>query len=683
MSFPGPGGAAWGLALLAWAALAGIVGELVRSLTARFVNLWRRPEPIERGLVDFYLGGAVLYLVAAVPWDAFVAPVVYLLPIAATALVVTVAVRASRRLGWTDELLASLAPIGRPAYLLVILSALALFAVELWVAVPVGTGNTYDSSLLTLYTSLLVHNHTTPQSFAPFASTGILYPQATTVWLGWSQIVFGLPPARTALLVTPLFFGLAPLAGFAFGRRMFASERAGLAMALLLAWVGPGTRNLVYGSNDFVFAFPLVLLLAGYAVVWLRASPPRFSDALAFGLLTGYSAALNPVGAQWLLLALPVAALLARPRFGGRARAWFARWGVAVGGALIGIVPSLYVLALGRSNSGFVPGAAAPAAGTPTGITESQFLGAVDPFLFGPSDTGLSPIAALRLEIALLIVVGLAILFLVDRPSALGRYFEAFRLFLAGAVVALVGLLAVLWLASTGFRPAVLLGWVSSSAELSTWLFALFGLVAAVPLALAFERFVGWLRRARRSPTGVPEGPPPARPARPPRSVYRVLVPMAVALVIVVPGVVLTPTELPPALSGIYHDFGNVTQADFELFGYAGAHLPAGARVLVAPGSAGQFLAGYCPDIVLLYPMAPGFETVNASYELLLRDLPNGTLDAADSGALTVLQVGYIVVTGNSTTLWPAFSPRPFLADPGSYPELFHEGDAYLFARPG
>lgn len=683
MGIPGPGGAEWALGLLAWAGLAAIVGEFLRALVAPVVPLWRRPEPIERGLLDFYLGGALLYLVAAVPWGGFVAPVVDLLPLAAAVGLGALAVRAFRRAGGSHELLASLAPLRRPVYAIVLLSALGLFLVELAVAMPVATGNTYDSSLLTLYTSLLLQNHTIPLSFAPYASTGLLYPQGTTVWLGWAQMLFGLPPARTALLVTPLFLGLAPLSGFVFGRRLFGTERAGLAVALMIAWVGPGTRSIVFGSNDFVFAFPLVLLLAGQAVVWLRPPLVRSTDALAFGLLLGYSAAMNPVGAEWLIVALPIAALVARPRFGGHVRDWFRRWGILVGSALVAVVPSLYVLVLGRSSPGFVPGATAGLSGHPTGISESQFFGALDPFLFGSSDTGISPLAALRLELAILIVVGLAVLFLVARDSALGSYLEPFRVFAAGMAASLVALLAVLWAASAGIAPAIAFSNLSSLSELSYWLFTLFGLVAAVPLALSLERFAGWVGRANPPPS--PASPPVRRARRsgPPPSVARIVLPLAVALLMVVPGVVLTPTELPPFLAGQYHDFGNVTSADFDLFEYAADHLPSGARVLVAPGSAAEFLPGYCSHIVLLYPMIPGWSTVNASYERLVRDLPNATLGPADVQALADLEVGYVVVTGNSTTLWPAFSPRPFLSDPAGYDPLFAEEDAYLFAVVG
>ena len=150
---------------------------------------------------------------------------------------------------------------------------------------------------------------------------------------------------------------------------------------------------------------------------------------------------------------------------------------------------------------------------------------------------------------------------------------------------------------------------------------------------------------------------------------------------IVVPGVALTPTELPPVLSELYHDFGNVSAADFALLSYAGAHLPAGARVLIAPGSAAGFLPGYAPDLVLVYPLVPGWEWLNSSYRVVVSQLTNATLNATGVAALASLDVGYIIVTGNNTVLWPPFSPAPLLAEPGAFPLVWSEGDAYLFER--
>jgi len=660
-----------------------VLGEFVRLLAARRIPAWREAEPIQRTLLDFYLGGAVLYLLAAVPFGLFLAPVVFALPIVGAVGLAAYVLSRGRR-GRSTTFISTLRPLARPTYWLVLVSAAALFAIELALADPVGTGNTFDSGLLTTYTGLLLHNHTIPLFFRPYATTSILYPQGTTVWLGWAQLVFGLPPARTSLLVTPLFIALAPLGGFVFGRRMFGSERAGVAMALMLAWLAPATRGMVAGSNDFVFAFPLVFLLAGEAASWLRSPPPVFADALGFGLLAGYSAAMNPVGAEWLFPALLLGGLLAHPVYGGHIRRWFLGWGTALASALVGVLPSLYVLAQGFASPGFVPGAAPAPSGYPVGITTSQFIGNIDPFLFRTQDVQLSPIPSLRVELAILIALGLAVLVLVGRNSALGRYLEQFRTFVIGGGVSLVALLAVLWVSSSGWASAVAFGRITSAAELSTWLFTLYVTVASVPLLLALERLHGTLS----SPEPVPPVSSPARRrgslrAGAPYGTLRVLLPLAIALVVVVPGVALTPTALPPVLNKLYQDFGNVTAHDFALLDYAGSHLPSGARVLVAPGSAGDFLPGYASDFVLLYPLVPGWPWINASYRLVVDELSNATLDAAGLSALASLDVEFIIVTGNSTVLWPAFSPAPLLADRAAFSEIWNQGDAYLFARTG
>ncbi len=673
MSFPGPPGALWAIALPAWAGAILLVGEVVRGYAARAVGWWADLDPIERALLDLYLGGAVLYLVAALPLGAFGLAVVAGAPVVAGILLIVRAVRGRRRgLGSAVGKLAE--PFARPWAWLALGSAVALFGVELVPALSVGTGNTFDSSLLTTYVALLLHHGTIPLSFRPYENAQILYPQASTVWIASAQLTFGLPPARSSLLITPLFLALEPLAGYALGRRLLGRETAGAAFALALAWLGPGTRAWVGGSNDFVFAAPLVLLLAAQMGPWARGGGVRWTDALGFGVLVGYSAALNPVGAEWLMPAILVVGALANPSFGGRILAWVARWGVAVLSSLVGISPSLYTLVLGVRSPGFIPGAPAGAAGAPEGISLAQFFGSIDPFLFRTGDVQLSPVPVLRVELAALLVLGVAVLLLAERSGPWDRTVAPLRAWALGAGAALVGLLALLTAASVPGSPVRPLAYVTNGQELSGSLFVVFGLVAAVPLFWAFER----LGQAPAEPTG-------SRPARTVVSIERSpdtvrrLLPLALALVVVVPGVVLTPTQLAPVLSELYGDFGHVTPDDFALLSYAGANLPTGSRVLVAPGSAAEFLPGYAASIVLLYPMEPGLPYVNASYALLVRELSNGTLDGAGRSALASLDVGYVAVTGTNTILWPPFSPAPLLADPGSFVPVFQAGNDYLF----
>ncbi len=676
MSLPGPAGAAWALGLVAWAGASVVVGELARAVGARWVSSWRTLEPVERLLLDFYLGGAAMFLAAALPFGVFTSALAFGVPAAAAVvLAVWVVVRRHRptvRAEARALLEAPPLPVG-----LVLATATLLLALELAVALPIPTGNTYDSSLLTLYVSLLVRNHSIALSFRPYAAVGLLYPQGTTVWLGWAQLLFSLPPARTSLLVTPLFFALVPLGAYVFGRRAFRSEWAGVALAVFFAAVGSWTRVLVAGSNDFVFAFPLVLLLAGRSFDWLRGSLPRAPDAAAFGLLVGYSAALNPVGAEWLLPALLLAGLFARPAFAGAAVRWLARWALALATAFVALIPTFYVLVQGWNSPGLTPGAGAAPAGSTVGITSPQFVGSIDPYLFGPNDVWLSPLPWLRAELAILLTVGLALLLLVPRASAVGRYLDSFRRFAAAAALVLIALLGVLWAGSDGFGPGVRLADITNAAELSIWLFALYTLIAGTVLVLLVE----WLVARVRAP--VSDAPVARRPSGPAGTapVGRTAVIVLLVLVLVVPGAALTPTELPPVLTELYRDFGNVSAADLALLEYAGAHLPAGSRVLIAPGSAAGFLPGYAADLVLLYPLVPGWEWLNASYRVIVSQLTNATLNASGLSAMAALDVGYVIVTGNNTVLWGAFSPAPLLADPSTFDELWHESDAYLFER--
>ncbi|MGB6500973.1 MAG: hypothetical protein WBG19_06210 [Thermoplasmata archaeon] len=678
MAVPGPPDALWAAALLVWAIAAAVLGEAVRFVGGRWVPFWRVSEPIERFLLDLYLGGAALYLVAALPIDAFGRPVVFGLPIAA-GLGLGVAALARRRAGIRPALDRTFSALIGWAPALALLTALGLYLVEISAALPVGTGNTYDSSLLTTYTALLLQHGHLPISFQPYASSMILYPQGTTVWLGAAQLDFGLPPARTALLVTPLFLSIAPLSGYVFGRRLFGTPRAGAAVALVVGALGPATRSLVGGSNDFAIAFPLVLLLAAHSLDWVRAEPPGWGDALGFGLILGYSAALNPVGADWLFPAL-LGLTLARgaPGIRGALRR-LSRWIAALAASLVAIAPTLYVLALGLRSPGFVPGAPIPPTPGATGISLAQLYGSIDPFLFRAGDIELAPIPAVRAELAILLVVGVGLLLLWPRDRDSRPELSRFGGWALAAGTSTIAWLLLLTAAGAGWPVAREISYLSSGAELSIWLFTVYGLVAAVPLVLLFDR----LARPPPSPSTPPSPSSGFRRARTGARSGPAALPafaLIVSLAILAPGIVLTPTDLSSVLREEYADFGSVSSADFALLACAGANLPAGSRVLVAPGSAAEFLPGYARGITLLYPLVPDWPWESAAYRTVVAQLTNGTLDSVGTSALASLHPSFIAVTMNNTVLWKAFWPNPFLHEPSVYPVVFHQGDAYLFS---
>jgi hypothetical protein len=675
VSFPGPDGAVWGLALvlLAFAVLA--IGEAIRSGLAPRIPLLRAPEPFERLLVDLYLGGGAFFLLAEIPGRFFFPNSVQALLVLGGLVTFLLAVRHRRKVSdggaaieqWFRLLL-------RPSRALVLVAVLGLFVLELATASAAATGNTFDSSLLATYTALLLHEHGVPLSFAPVISQGLLYPQGTTVWLGIAQVLFPLEPARTPLLVTPLFLALSPLGAFVVGARFFGTERAGAAFGLTFALIGSWTRVMTAGSNDFVLAFPLVLLLVAWSREWWRLPGISWSNALAFGALLGYSAALNPVGAQWLLPTLLIGGLLAVPAWSGSVRRWFSRWLAALAAALVALAPTVYVFAEGISSPNFQTGSAAAPAGSPTGISTPHFIGAIDPYLFRPTDVWLSPIPGLRFELAILLTLGIGVLLLVPTRAAGGGRLDPFRRFMAAGLFSAVLLIGVLWAASARVPGTLAFAAITNGDELSIWLFTLYTMIATLPLVFLFE----WIARRPAPPPASGESPPmPSLRARRNRSPVRV-VPLIFIALLLVPGVALTATELSPVLGNYYDSFGNVTPADFALLHYA-TTLPDGSRVLVAPGSAAEFLPGYNPALVILYPLAPGFPWVNSTYRALVPQLVNGTLNATGMEDLAILAVDYVAVTQANSVLFPAFSPAPFVADPTAFHPVFEQGDAYLF----
>jgi hypothetical protein len=673
----GPGALPWALALLALAAATLPLGEVLRSIGARWSGLLRCTDPIERGLVDLYLAGASLYLVGVVPFGLFTpfTPVVLLVGGAVAWFLLRI-VRLRTRSRPYERPLEAGRLLSVPV-LLVLLATLALFAIEVSAAVGAPTGNTFDSSVLVDFVARTTATHSFPTTLSPIAPVGVAYPQGSTAWIATAQYLFALPPPRAPLLLTPLFLALAPLAGYVWGRRCLGSPAGGLAFGLFFALLATWTRVLASGSNDFVFAFPLVLLLWSWAPRWSGPALPSWPDAIAWGALAGYSAALNPTGAQLLFLVLPVFALLSvRPSVRG-AIGWGTRWFVAALIALAWLAPSVGVLWSGRSSPGLIPGASAGAPHA-SALVLARVVGLTDPLLFGPTNVWWSPFLALRVELAVLLIVGIGGLVLPLRSSLgrgraeLGRFVLALTL----VTIALFLLLSIPYASVPGLRSVASL---TNALELSIWLFTGFGGIAAIPLAeliamLAREWEAPGVRPESSSTPAVRRGPRSAHTAIPKRTAVAFLVVVA----LVGAGVAVTATQLPGYVGSIYGTYGNVSSADFALLAWAGSHLPSGARVLVAPGSAAEFLPGYVPSVRIIEPML-GIR-FNATYESVIRALDVGDLSGALFSNLSALGVEYIAVTENNTALDAPFAPLPLVQDPANFPVLFQQGDAYLFA---
>lgn len=663
MNLPGPTAAQWVLGLVLLAAEATLVGEGVRSVLAVRIRWFRTYEAIERGLLDLYLAGALLYVLAVLPLGLFRPPVLLVVGGAAAVVGVYRFARASPWRRWIARARAFLSPLATPAGLTTLGAAVLLFAVELLAAWNVPTGNTFDSSVDATFTSLLTYHGQTALTLAPVSTEFTAYPQGPAAWFGATGWALGWSPAQVPLLLTPLFLALVPLSGFVVGRRWLGTSRDGALLAVGLAILIPGTRYFAFGSNDFALAFPLVLYLGARAREWVGSGAPSLSDAVAFGAMLGYSAALNPIGAEWLgltLLLVGVVGFVPRPRDLAR---WIGRWGLAVACGLVAVVPSLAGLTLGMSTTRV----AGTGAGR-SGITFGQFVGWSDPFLFGPTHPSWSPVLFVQIELAGLLVLGTLLLWL---PSVrANRSAPEFRGWVSAGVIAALTWELMALAAGMGAGWAAPFSTITSAGQMSVTLFATLGFVALFPLVICLRRSAPTFRA---SPNRDP------RPCRSPRaSDCSAIACVGVLILLVLPGIAATVLLLPEEDHTQYVEFSSVTSNDFAFLNAAPHLLPPGARVLVAPGSAAEFLPAYDPDITLLFPMTGTSWTTNASYLSLRGSLDNGTLGPDGMAELSALGVEYIAVTGNNTSLFPAFSPHPFLID-SAFQTVYSNGDAFLF----
>jgi hypothetical protein len=651
-----------------------------------FVGRKVRLTPFERLLLAFYAAGALLFVVASLPLSLFGYPVVIALFVAGAAGYTLIGIRErARGLQTTARFLRQ-----GPA-ILVILGAVALLALETSsgnVALPNG----YDGTVDSLFVNLLLRNHGVSWNLLPYADVGVLYPQGAPVWMALPVLLFSWPVVAAPVVLPPLFLSLSPIAAFCLGERLdpespTGSHLMGLLFAGFFGLLASWPRLYVGGSFDFILAFPLFLLMLGFLGVFARSAARPWKEVVAFGLLLGTAASLSAaIGtALALLLAGFVAVSLRRNWKDGWTRV--SRFGVTVAVALVFLTRSLLGLVAWFNYPGHVLTADATPPYSPvlTQPTYGDPIAQLDPFV--PWKWKVSPIPFLAIELQILLGAGLvlcAILFY--------RYVGRWEVYLprsilswvvTGSVVLFLETSAIL-LAGAANPTLSGIPSVTNLWETSILLFTFYELIALLPLIAATNYLRGrWARKA----TGYSTAPSPSRRTllraerdRSGRHVGITAVGVVVLLVPLASGLGATGVLIPTYLHNAVTAQASGTQGDISVLEWAGSHLPSCSSVLVAPGSAAQFLPEYAM-IKLVFPVFP--PPANLSYYIAVTDLTSGSYDASTRSALLSLGVTEVFITGETTNTFPPFNITP-LRGSSDFMYLYGEQDAAMFAfEPG
>jgi hypothetical protein len=421
-------------------------------------------------------------------------------------------------------------------------------------------------------------------------------------------------------------------------------------------------------------------MLLGWMEPLTKSDRPAWIEVVAYGLLLGITASLSVVEAELLLLLVPITVLVRHPWSTRTLVAWGSRGFALVAVGLLFIVRSLIGIAVWWNYPAHV---LTPSSGSQLQSAMSQngsFVGLVDPFLFRPQDVWLSPFPILKVELALLLVVGILLLGVSAgffgwpvRTYRLPEFFSASLLrHLTVGIIGCWVAIGVVELGVSGLLSVTIQAPFTNIDELSILLFVFYTAVATLPLVIATEYLVTHVDKELDH--HVSTLPPPHRHSRDRTLPSTVILAVFVVACPLVSGAIDTAVQAPSYLGSIVNDLANVTSGDIAALDWAKVNLPPCSGVFVAPGSAGQFLPSYA-DVRLIFPMDP--RPSNASYTSALDDLIGGNYTNVVKADLLELNVTEVFVTGQTNTLWKPILPAP-LEESADFQVLFHDEDAYV-----
>lgn len=671
------------------------LGSVLLLWTERFVGRTFPLTTPERLIVSFYATGGFLFVLASVPLPLYTTTTVFGLIVVGFALRIAMSIRQRGR-----DLAGIWSFLRRPVTWALLVLTVGILVLEVVTTASFAAGNTVDGSVYSLFVQLIERNHTLPWTLMPYASTGVTYPQGASVWMTIPGLLFGWPVVSLPVVVPPLFLALSVPAAFCLGQRLPGySERTsalgGLLFAGFFALIASWPRLFVNGSFDFLFSLPLFLIVLGWLYPIAVTRYLSWRVVLCMGALLGVAASLSASTGMTLLL-LVVVFLLSFP--GPLMRTLRTR-GLKILAIVcvscLFLVRSIVGIAIWFNYPGHDLGAVgrAPYAsyGFPSLLTYGTFQGELDPFvLWKPK---LSPFPLASLSLAVLLTLGLFLLvmsFVRTRfPSAPKLLPSTRRTIAVTTATVFAETLTVLLLSGVNTSAAGIQS-ITNLNELSILLFICYEIVALIPMMWALDQLA---TRARARPMvvsvassrshrqGVSEFVPVSSlPYHFRRD--RALVVGAV-LVLLVPfslGMGLTVQEVPSYLHDHMAEFANLTAGDYSVLEWAGTHLPPCSRVLVAPGSAAQYLPEFA-DVQMVFPVYP--PTVNSSYYLAVAALITGAYLNSTRSALLQINVTEVFVTGQSTISYEPFQLAPLVASP-DFLVLDAQQDAAILAfQPG
>lgn len=645
-----------------------IIGEPVRVALSKYSHLFRKLDFLQISVLNIYLGGLILYLIAMLPFHFFNANVAWAITVISGVLSIFLHKVALKKLNslirpvqkGTIDIRNYLS--GNKIAVLQCSAVLGMFLVALCIQVsPLPTllfGSIHDTSLHSLYVQVMLENQGVPPTMQPYLQEGIIYPQAAHVFFAYGCLIFGYMPPEAIFYITALFQALIIISAYYIGKS-YSSRRLGLSLAFIFFCVSRWPRLLTWGGNPYVVAFPLQFISLSFIPFLqdLHADDSTWKKNLslfAIGILLGYLAALH------LTLYIIVMAAITVSTFVNvlRKRAFYELRNLLLVFAIsiIPISPFIYRFVEWYPYPGHN-------IGLPSDIPIAPwtYVNLLNWLLFSE---GISPYSPLVIMILGLVIFSCIIIY--RKKRQLATLLNPTKVFSCLILACLI--LVLLFHLQYVFPPISIITGEAVRPTIS--IFISFCFLVGVFNVILYDTLINYFRKRL------------TRIILPSKEVFEKTVAIALTFLILFsiysPFLYYMITQDTGYLVESYSKFAVTTSDDYELMLWMRDNLPKNSIILVNDYESGMFIPSIS-HLKAIYPWVLSKDSLN--YQRLVEMILNGTMSPAVYDAMKQLDITHVYVGADYSYKWEKnrkWDPLVFLSNP-SFNLIKKVGAAYLF----
>ena len=271
-----------------------VLGEPWRIIIRKFAGLFKSLDILQILIVNVFLGGFFLYLIAIVPLHLFTAATTYAITVLSGLAVVLFHRRKIRNIVQGLSLGSKFSFQNFRSLEVIIVALIFLFCLFMYTS-PFNSlifGSIRDTSLHSNFIQVLIENKQIPETEQPYSSAGIIYPQGHSAIAAFSVFILNYSPPEAIFYLTSLFNAFTILGAYFLGKTISTKKYMGLSLAFVFAFVASWPKYITWGSNALVMSFPFYFVCLSF-LVCLAKNKLKKSTIFAIGILFGYLAVLH------------------------------------------------------------------------------------------------------------------------------------------------------------------------------------------------------------------------------------------------------------------------------------------------------------------------------------------------------------------------------------------------------